>query len=97
MKEDAAIQLSEEDKEAFRIALLITGFIQNKLTTAQHLALNDWVNNSIQNQGVFERLTEEITLQQGLQFFNRIDTKSALNRVKKKIATPLLQVVLRHP
>ncbi len=85
VKEDAAISLSEEDKQAFRIAFLITGFIQNSLNAGEHRALNDWVNNSLQNQLVFERITDEIILQQGLQDFKSVDTKSALNRIKKKI------------
>lgn len=82
---DRSIQPSEEDEQAFRIAFLVAGFMQNKLSPAEHDELNGWVNEQEQNQLLFEQLTDETTLQQGLQQIKMTGTQAALQRVKKKI------------
>ena len=104
MTEDKPIQPSEEYKQATRIAFLIAGFVQNKLSAAEHIALDDWVNENTDNQEVFERLTDEMNLQQGLRQIEKADTQAALLRITKKIfpgsvsrcsAAPVLMLI-RH-
>ncbi len=43
-----------------RIAWLINGFIRDRLTISEHEELDEWVCQNIENQQIFEVLTEEI-------------------------------------
>ncbi len=85
MTTEKPIEPNGEDKQAIRIAWLIAGYIQNKLSQAEHFALDNWVTECAENQEMFERLTDETTWQYGLQQIKQTDTQAALHRVAKKI------------
>ena len=85
MKKGKPVQPASEEANAKRIACLIAGYIQNTLSKAQHIALDDWVNESMENQCMFERLSDHTILQEGLMLLQRADAASALDRIEKII------------
>ena len=88
MEPDACAEQAEEYKQnskAFRLAQLMAGFIQHTLTFAEQQELDDWVNESMDNQYLFERLTHEPVLQSGVADISAISTDRALRFVRKRL------------
>src|ERR1700676_95897 len=59
MKKEAFIQSGDGDEQAYRVAYLIAGYIRESLTQQEHQELDDWVTASMDNQRLFEELTDE--------------------------------------
>lgn len=47
------------DDQAYRIALLIAGYIKETLTREEHIELDNWINQHDWNMQLFEKLTDE--------------------------------------
>jgi transmembrane sensor len=71
--------------EAERIAYLIAGFLQNKLTEEEHDELDAWVVASEANTRLFEELTDEENLEAGLQWQKAINEQAALTKLKEEL------------
>ena len=52
------------DEEADRVARLIAGYIQGTLSEKDHDELDAWIVSSDENLQLFERLTDEKTLEE---------------------------------
>jgi len=50
--------MDESNNFNLRIAYLINGYIRDRLTIAEHDELDDWVCQNLDNQQIFEELTE---------------------------------------
>lgn len=80
MKENPYSRL---DKEAYRIAYLIAGFIRNTLTGNEHDELDDWVNASDHNMQLFEELTDERNLEANLAWMDQVQSEKSFNALQK--------------
>jgi len=74
----------QNDEKAFRIAFLISGFLKDDLTEAEHTELDDWVTESMGNQRLFEELTDEKNIGKWLNWKKNLKIDEALARVRKK-------------
>lgn len=92
MIEEEPIQPGPQDKLAFRTAYLIAGYIKENLTPREHEELDDWVTASMDNQLLFEELTDGKNLEKWLQWKEQLPTKQVLQRLKDQIEfTPPLR------
>ena len=73
------------DKEAFRVARLIAGYIRGTLSKSEHRELDDWVAASDENMQLFERLTDEKNIEEAIQWMESIETEKALQEKKSKL------------
>jgi ferric-dicitrate binding protein FerR (iron transport regulator) len=74
---------SEMDKEAYRIAYLIAGYIRNNLTDKEHRELNDWVNASDHNMLLFEDLTDERNIDANLKWMDEVQARESYKRLQE--------------
>src|ERR1700733_14767732 len=86
MKDVAPIGSNPGDEQAFRVAYLIAGFIRNSLTEPEKDELDNWVVESMDNQKIFEKLTDRKNLDAWMKERQSIDTTAALERIKTKIS-----------
>src|SRR4030095_7258395 len=75
------------DELAKRIAYLINGYNLRNLTEAENRELDDWVTASMRNQQLFEELTDPANLKKWIGVMEKLDPKSALERIKSRIET----------
>lgn len=71
------------DKEAYRLAYLIAGYIRNTLTDAENQELDDWVNASDHNMLLFEDLTDERNIEANLKWMDRVQTDHSFRKLKR--------------
>lgn len=74
---------SNTDKEAYRIAYLIAGYIRNTLNIAEHKELDDWVNESDRNMKLFEDLTDERNMEANLAMMERVQSERIFNELQQ--------------
>jgi transmembrane sensor len=70
---------------AKRIAFLINGYIRNKLTVSEHRELDEWVSSSMENQKLFEELTDPVNIRKWINWKEGLDSNAALERIKSKL------------
>ncbi len=70
--------LEYSDKEAYRIAILISAYVQGTITEDQHKELDNWVAASDDNLRMFERLTDEKNLDEMMRWMQTVETEKAL-------------------
>ncbi|HEY4936853.1 MAG TPA: hypothetical protein VII44_09750, partial [Puia sp.] len=58
MNTDDEFRHDPSEELAKRVAYLINGYIRNKLTVSEQLELDEWVSFSMENQQLFEKLTD---------------------------------------
>ena len=74
---------SHLDKEAYRIAYLIAGYIRKTLTEGEHNELDEWVRASDHNMQLFEELTDERNLEANLAWMDQVQTKKSFAALQK--------------
>ncbi len=74
---------SDLDKEAYRVAYLIAGYIRNTLTDQEHRELDDWVNTSDQNMHLFEDLTDEQNIETNLAMMDKVQTDQSFKQLQE--------------
>ena len=74
---------SDMDKEAYRVAYLIAGFIRNTLTEEEHHELNDWVNARDENMQLFEDLTDERNIEANLAMMDQVQTERSFKELQE--------------
>lgn len=74
---------SNTDKEAYRIAYLIAGYIRNTLNIAEHKELDDWVNESDRNMKLFEDLTDERNIEYNLQMMDKAQSEQTFRQLQQ--------------
>ena len=80
----------EELKNAERIAYLIAGHINNTLTTKEADELDDWISASDENLELFEKLTDEDNIEEGMQKYLLIEKEKAAAFARVKEGAGLL-------
>jgi len=86
MNEEDPLKPNPGDEQAFRVAYLVAGFMRGTLTDAENIELDDWVTESMDNQRLFERLTDEKNIAEWLKEKQRFNTGAALENIKSKIS-----------
>jgi transmembrane sensor len=74
---------SNMDKEAYRIAFLIAGYIRNTLTDKEHQELDGWVNASDHNMKLFEDLTDERNIESNLAWMDKVQSEKSFKELQK--------------
>src|SRR5579871_20996 len=85
MKENDSFGQMQYDEKAFRIAYLIAGFLKDTLSEEEHIELDDWVTQNMENQKLFEELTDPNNLNKLAEWKNKLPIKEAFQRTKSKI------------
>lgn len=85
MNEQDPLQGSQ-DVHAYRVAYLLSGYIQQKLTEAEEVELDDWVGESMANQRLFEELTDPKNFESYQKWKEKLPTAAVLDRLKSKLA-----------
>ncbi len=87
MKEDPNDIAGNPEQQAARIAYLVAGFLQQKLTEPEHDELDEWITASDENQRLFEQLIDPQQIKEGMAQRGTVDTEAALKRIQTKLAT----------
>jgi ferric-dicitrate binding protein FerR (iron transport regulator) len=85
MNEEPSNEFSRLKSEAGRIAYLMSGYIRETLTEAEHRELDNWVTASMENQKLFEDLTDPETLKKWMREKEAAPQAEMLERIKKKM------------
>lgn len=72
------------DKEAYRVAYLIAGYIRNTLTRAEHQELDDWVIASDKNMKLFEDLTDERNIEANLSMMENVQSEQIFQDLQQE-------------
>jgi transmembrane sensor len=86
MKEEEPSEPNLSDILAYRIAYLVAGFMRGSLTEAENTELDDWTTASMDNQRLFEKLTNERNIEEWLKQKQQFHTEDALAKIKTKIS-----------
>ncbi len=78
MKEEEPIGQGPQDELAYRVAYLIAGYIRETLSKQEHQELDDWVCASMDNQRLFEELTDPGNLEGWLKWKEKLPTAQVL-------------------
>ncbi len=98
MKDEGSIHNDKIDQLAFRVAYLIAGFLEQNLTEAEEAELDDWVGASMENQRLFEDMTDPDNLDKWIKWKERLPAAETLSRLQNKLEfsdTPKKKSVLR--
>jgi ferric-dicitrate binding protein FerR (iron transport regulator) len=76
---------NQHQQAAFRIAYLVAGFLKGSLSLSEHKELDDWTNASVDNQRLFEKLTDPRQLESWKKFVEENPTDQAWERFQQKI------------
>ena len=89
MKEPPIDNESQPLEGAYRIAKLIAGYIQGKLSPKEHDELDEWVAASDENMKLFEELTDEANVQKnpGMVAAHRQRSGTKKNKGTNRIKT----------
>ncbi len=74
---------SNMDKEAYRIAYLIAGYIRNALTEKEHIELDDWININDHNMQLFEDLTDEKNIEANLAWMDNVQSEQSFRKLQE--------------
>jgi ferric-dicitrate binding protein FerR (iron transport regulator) len=85
MKKETSLSSDNVDQQAFRIAFLIAGFLQDRLSPEEHRELDDWVTASMENQRLFEELTDPAILVAGKADLQKSRPDELLEHVKSRM------------
>jgi ferric-dicitrate binding protein FerR (iron transport regulator) len=85
MNEEPSNEFSHLEGKAARIACLISGYIRETLTETEHRELDDWVTASMENQQLFENLTDPETLKKWMKEKETVPQAEMLERIRKKM------------
>jgi transmembrane sensor len=91
MKKYKSFSAEDAEKRANRVAWLIAGFIQDRLSPIEHRELDDWVTASTENQLLFEELTDPAVTENWLQGSNQQDKKTSLKKLTDLIGFPAFE------
>jgi len=85
MKDVDSIDMDKTDQLAFRVAYLIAGFLQENLTQAEHEELDDWIGANINNQRIFEEMTDPENLEKWMKWKEKLPAGETLDRLTKQL------------
>jgi transmembrane sensor len=85
MNEDEPITGGGQDELAYRVAYLIAGFIKETLSPEEHQELDNWVCANMDNQKIFENLTDPENLDSWLKWREKLPDGEVLDRLKRRV------------
>ena len=85
MKQGDGMDTGKMDQLAFRVAYLIAGFLQDNLTEKEQLELDAWVEESMDNQRLFEEMIDPANLQAWAQWKEKLQPSLTLQRLEKRL------------
>ncbi len=85
MNEDGPIRGGGQDELAHRVAYLIAGFIKETLSAEEHQELDNWVCASMDNQKIFENLTDPENLDSWIKWREKLPDGEVLDRLKSRV------------
>jgi len=85
MNTEEPFRQDPSEELARRIAYLINGYIRKKLTVSEHRELDDWVSENMNNQQLFEELTDPANIKKWIDWKEDLDSQAALKRIKSKL------------
>ncbi len=74
---------SNRDKQAYRIAYLISGYIKDQLSEPEHDELDQWVSLNEENMRLFEELTDEKNIEANLVWMDEVRSDQAFAELKE--------------
>lgn len=86
----------QTNEQAFRIAELIKKHLQQRLSAAEENELAGWLSSDVQNQKLFEELTDEYKLAKELAFFQSLSTEAARDKINRKIPSSPVRSINRY-
>lgn len=86
----------QTNEQAFRIAELIKKHLQQRLSPAEENELAGWLSSDVQNQKLFEELTDEYKLAKELVFFQSLSTEAARDKINRKIPSSPVRSINRY-
>lgn len=86
----------QTNEQAFRIAELIKKHLQQRLSAAEENELAGWLSSDVQNQKLFEELTDEYKLAKELAFFQSLSTEAARDKINRKIPSTPVRSINRY-
>jgi transmembrane sensor len=78
-------EISKEEEQAFRIASLIAGYINHKITPEEFNELDQWACENEKNMALFEELTNASNLNSALNWMNGVNTKTKLHELSQEL------------
>lgn len=81
--------------QSFQQAQFILRYLRNELTTQEKIALDAWLAESVNNQTLFEELTDEVLLKKELAFFNEISKDTAWQKLEARLKEPAKVIHLK--
>ncbi|MBA2328386.1 MAG: hypothetical protein H0V91_02075, partial [Flavisolibacter sp.] len=78
--------INQSEEHAKRIGYLVAGFINETLTPEEHDELDRWVEESEANMMLFEELTDEKNIEEGLRNLRRRKQKKKYTEILKRIS-----------
>jgi transmembrane sensor len=81
----ALVPYQEELEQNFRVAYLISHFIQENLSEEEELELDYWVQQSDHNMKIFEDMTDESVVEDFMKWYAERDTERSLQEVKQRL------------
>jgi transmembrane sensor len=85
MNTEEPFRQDPSEELAQRIAYLINGYIRKSLTVSEHEELDEWVSASMENQQLFEELTDPVNIKKWINWKKRIDSDAALEKMKIRL------------
>jgi len=85
MKEGDSMDMDKIDQLAFRVAYLIAGFVQENLTEKEHEELDDWIGAGMENQRLFEEMTDPENLEKWVKWREKLPAVETLDRLTKRL------------
>jgi transmembrane sensor len=85
MNTEEPFRQDPSEELAQRIAYLINGYIRKSLTVSEHEELDEWVTASMENQQLFEELSDPANIKKWINWKERIDSDAALEKIKIKL------------
>jgi transmembrane sensor len=77
--------VNPQDEQAYRVAYLIAGYLKETLSPAENQELDDWVCANMDNQRLFEELTDPKTLETWAKWKEKLPAAEVLERLKTKM------------
>ena len=85
MNEEESMEQRALEESARRTAYLIAGYIKETLTEKEHEELDGWVTASMENQKLFERMTDPDFLEKSIREKEGSPTAETLEKIKTRM------------
>jgi len=88
--------MESNERDALRIAALISKYRKETLTEAEEIELTQWMIGNPERRDLFAELTDENKVTHSIDQIRRYDTAKAFDRLKLRIAVPEKKYAITH-